>query len=964
MNEAREEPRGAIDATPRGLDEDPSRDELPEAGTSGEESSEGAAAGAAQDDRTATEAPPAEGVAGEETVTEMVPSSLSEPVALSTSDALDAADPSLATASSSPSSPASIGGEEPPASSSQVAAPQAELRPGDRFLSYRIEGELARGGMGVVYRALHVGLRREVALKTLAAGTLADEEQRRRFLREARAAAALDHPYVVSVLEVGRSEGIDFFAMPLVGGRPLGAVWRAHELSRGERLRLFVRICEGVEHAHVRGVVHRDLKPEGVLVTPDGAPHILDFGVARQVDEVLDLLEGSQDAALTGSLLYMAPEAASRSRPSDVRSDVYSLGAILYEALAGRPPYQGSFREVSAQLQEGEPPPPSAHARGVPRELDAICLRALALEPEERYQSVLELRRDVERHLAGEVVRAYPGGPLHRLVRMVRRNPASAAATALGVLSLVVALVLAMRAARAAERELAAQVLRDASEGWVALGGSRPADAAAAFERARTRLGERVLEVDQDLTALVAPDERAHLLTGDRLLRWRERANGEQRRVQAGELLRAAREALGRGELDRAAREVEAAAVLGSGGEAVREELCTALVLRGRASLAAGGAGAPSPPTEAALRAAEGAAQRALRLDPAHAAARKLLGDALAGLATLAGEERRQALAKERRARAQALLGQAEQARQAGDLDLASSRFLASLELEPSPAAREGLGAVERARAERARAAEQAEAERLAEAGRARLRERASAATTAGRAARVEAQQRFAAGELPERVRERYWEALERLRLAEDLSREDAAGARALREELQGAAREFAAVLIEQGHPELARFIRRVGGLSPDDDREVELPRDRYCGLVETAAVEARRAFGTVVVFEPGTGLDLIRGWLHQELGERRRIYVEVSVLSDIDKSGPHPVLLLTGLAVRLHDKDRGTVSPPRRLDLERPCLRPAKVDGLGRRRIPPFERSQGLPADDLLPRLVKLIQELVREAR
>jgi serine/threonine-protein kinase len=298
--------------------------------------------------------------------------------------------------------------------------PLDEAGPAGRFGDYELLGEIARGGMGVVFRARQVGLNREVALKMLLSGPLATGAERRRFRAEAEAAARLRHPNVVPVYEVGEHGGRPFYSMKLVeGGSLAGALGRFAGDPRAAA-RLVAQVARAVQDAHGCGLVHRDLKPANILLDPDGTPHVSDFGLARAVEGGPGL---TQAGAVVGTPAYMAPEQASGSAVSE-RTDVYGLGAVLYALLTGRAPFAGgSAQEVVLQVLEREPSPPGRLRAGVPRDLERICLKCLAKRPEERYAGAEALAEDLERFLRGEDVEASRAGRLGRLRRWARREP-------------------------------------------------------------------------------------------------------------------------------------------------------------------------------------------------------------------------------------------------------------------------------------------------------------------------------------------------------------------------------------------------------------------------------------------------------------------------------------------------------------------------------------------------------------
>jgi len=290
-----------------------------------------------------------------------------------------------------------------------------------RIPGYEVLGELGRGGMGVVYRARHLALKRLVALKVVLAGDHADSATRERFQIEAEAVARLQHVNVVQIYDVGTHNGLPYCALELVEGGSLANKLQGRPQSPRYAVAVVQALARAIHAAHMRGIVHRDLKPANVLLTPGGTPKVTDFGLAKRLDE-----SGRTHAGqVIGTPSYMAPEqAAGRTAEVGPLSDVYGLGAILYEMLAGRPPFRGkNVADTLRQVCEQPPVSPRGIQPAVPRDLAVICLKCLEKQAEQRYGSAEALADDLRRFLSGFPIRARPLGVAGRAGRWGRRHP-------------------------------------------------------------------------------------------------------------------------------------------------------------------------------------------------------------------------------------------------------------------------------------------------------------------------------------------------------------------------------------------------------------------------------------------------------------------------------------------------------------------------------------------------------------
>ncbi len=322
------------------------------------------------------------------------------------------------------------------------------------FGDYLLLRKLGKGGMGVVYAAQQISLNRTVALKLIRGGEFADDDELRRFQNEAEAAAQLDHPGIVPVLEVGEFGGQRYYTMKLIAGGSLSERLDHYRDDPRIAARLVLEVAEAIHHAHQRGVLHRDIKPGNVLIDSEGRAHVADFGLAKVAGRNMG---ATRSGGIVGSPSYMAPEQAAGNRAAiSTATDVYGIGSVLYALLAGRPPFSGdSILETLDLVRDCPPEPAKKFNPNVPHDLEVICRKCLEKEPRHRYSSAQALGDDLKRWLAGEPITARPVSSLTRGWMWCRRNPTLAALGAGLMAALVLGIAGISTEWRRAERNLA-----------------------------------------------------------------------------------------------------------------------------------------------------------------------------------------------------------------------------------------------------------------------------------------------------------------------------------------------------------------------------------------------------------------------------------------------------------------------------------------------------------------------------
>jgi eukaryotic-like serine/threonine-protein kinase len=441
-----------------------------------------------------------------------------------------------------------------------TSGPRSEIASAPRIPGYEVQSILGRGGMGIVYLARHQALDRKVALKVLHEVRQNEPEHRARFEREAAAVAKCQHPNLVQIHEIGEFGGQSYIVLEYVEGQTLARALAGVPQPPRDAAALVETLARAIDHAHTRGVIHRDLKPANVLLTADGQPKITDFGLAK-IDEGTTRTEVG---AIMGTLAYMAPEQAlGGAAKVGPRADIYALGAILYESLTGRPPFRAESPEmVFHQLIHSDVAAPSRTQSGVPRDLEAICLKCLEKSPARRYASALELADDLRRFQRGDPIRARRIGTLRRFAKWTHRHPWQMTAATTAITAGLAFVVLTYRH----NLELEAEVER--TQAQTALARLNYQEARSAIQAMLGRLDDRRHAGSAQLLGLRHDQQQDALSFYDRILRQVDSTDPAVRADTARALNEGAKiqDALGRTDLagDYVRRSLQLAESLGS----------------------------------------------------------------------------------------------------------------------------------------------------------------------------------------------------------------------------------------------------------------------------------------------------------------------------------------------------------------------------------------------------------------
>jgi tRNA A-37 threonylcarbamoyl transferase component Bud32 len=408
---------------------------------------------------------------------------------------------------------ATVNGTTPPAPAavSRPSPSHADLQTVGRFV---VRGKLGAGAFGTVYRAYDPNLNREVALKIPNPGAMDTPQRVERFLREAKAAAILRHPHIVPVFDAGQDGGNYYIASAFINGKPLSGTIEEHGTDFTRAARIVRELAEALAYAHEQGIVHRDVKPQNIMVDEHDRVHLMDFGLAARHDEEARL---TADGAVMGTPAYMSPEqAAGQQGEAKPATDQYAAGVVLYELLTGTVPFKGPLPVVMHNVIHTEPDSPRKSRASVPKDLETICLKAMAKDTEDRYENCQELADDLRRWLEGEPISARRMSLYERAMRWVEKEPKLAIGATVIVVVFVVSFVLISafaRRANTARREMEptlAQAKQDAATAREAE--KRAADAVAEAQAARALEEQSIREKLGALAAATEERKKAEVL--------------------------------------------------------------------------------------------------------------------------------------------------------------------------------------------------------------------------------------------------------------------------------------------------------------------------------------------------------------------------------------------------------------------------------------------------------------------